>query len=833
MGLVAALLLFVASGFAQTGTLVGTITDVDGSPLPGVTVYIDLTTIGTATDQDGNYRLERAPSGEQTLVITYVGYGRIQQSINVPVDQELRKDIELNKDVLQLNEVAVTATRRETDITAVPRAIDVVGQETVFYYIDQTSDLSATLGKAIPNFTPPSIGNDVFTATLRGRAPFYLLDGVPLQTNEGLRGAVLGALDPSSIERIEVLYGASTIYGGGAPGGVIQFFTKQASEKLFDVDLQFSTRSYLVEGRFLEGEAVDYRTTATVSGTKGKFRYLVNGAFERTNGQFRPDGERIGGNGTSAYDDYSVFAKVGYDITATQSVDLNFTRTYREPNDLFFASVLSEEDLLADPEGAAAIGERVETAFSYDNPISQEYTGLNGTYENTNLFGGIFRVMGYYFDLNFQQGGADIRPFIQGNIFPAEWPGLFQTSSSANQFGARTEYIHGIGKDVTLTVGGDFLRSDDATPVTISSDEPFDTENRFDASGGTQDQGAPNRLLSGGAFAQADYQITEDLRVSGGARFDIISFDILPFVPTFTFNQPGALRLGGGGRNTGLSLNLGLSYEIVDNMTVFGNFAQGFSLPSLAFLVVDLEPGVFIEGGDIVSPQIVNTLDLGLRGKVGTNFAYGITGFYAYSEDGSQISFNSTTGQGMRVQAPQRNYGFELSLEAIPAKGLRISTNIALTETDVDPQDDGTFQPGSSIEAIPLTTSIRASYQIPNVPGLAFNAELYTLNNRDRAFLFLVDSDDDGQIDMDDDGNIIRADGYELKGYSTVDVGATFEFPQKWLGDVGGRLSLQVLNLLNETYIPAISQRQFGALFADRRRNGFGRNMTLTVTFDL
>lgn len=830
------LLLFTTSAIAQKGIISGTVTNEEGLPLTGATVRVGNTTLGAVTDSEGTYSITSIPVGSKTVVVKLIGFRRLERVVSVTSNEEMTLDFSLEEDVLQLGEVAITAGRREEDIAQTPRAIDVVSQETIEFYTNQTSDLSATLGKFVPNFTSPSIGNNVFTASLRGRAPLYLLDGVPLQTNEGLRGAVLGNIDPSAIERIEVLYGASTIYGGGAPGGVIQFFTKEASNEPFDVDVQLFTRHYLAEGTFLEGDATDFRTAVTVSGRRGKFRYVVNGAFETTNGQFRPDGERIAPNGTSAYDDFSVLVKAGYDFTSTQSVDFMFTRSYREPNDLFFEPILLDEDIIADPEGAAAVGRRVETAFSYDNPISQEYIGTNLEYENTSLLGGVFRIQGYYFDLNFQQGGSDIRPFLaqNGGSFPDTWPGLFQTSTAASQYGARAEYFRPIGDRVLLTLGGGVLRSDDSTPVTLSTDEPFDAENRFDGAGGTQDQGAPSELVSGGVFLQADVDVTNKLRLSGGARFDVISFDVLPFIPTFTSVEPGQQRLGGSGRNSGLSLNLGLAYEVIENTTLYANFAQGFSLPSLAFLVVNVAPGVEIDGDDIVSPQIVNSVDFGVRGRIGSNLAYGLAGFYAFSEDGSQIQFDAATGFGSRVQAPLRNYGFEATVEAAPVDGFRVGATLSITETDVDPQDDGTFQPGSSTETVPLTTSLRASYELQSLrlEGLSFSMELFSIGNRDRALTFLVDSDEDGNIDLDANDNPVRADGYRLRGFSTIDIAANYQFPKSWLGGVDGFFSIQVLNLLNETYVPPIDQRQFGEVFAIRRLNGFGRNLTATLGFD-
>ncbi|MEO0558733.1 MAG: TonB-dependent receptor [Bacteroidota bacterium] len=835
LALALAILFTVPTAVAQTGTIVGTVIDANGTPLPGVNARVDNTTLGAASDADGAFRIVGVPSGPQTVLVTLLGYIRVEREVTVPAGSEVRVDLTLTADALRLSEVAVTASRREEDLSQVPRAVDVVPQEVVELYTEQTSDLSATLGKFVPNFTSPSVGNDVFLATLRGRAPLYLVDGVPLQSNEGLRGAVLGNLDPFMLERIEVLYGASTIYGGGAPGGVIQFFTKDPSAEPLDVDVQLFARNYLVDGTILDGDALDIRTATNVSGTQGAFQYLLSGTFETTNGAFRPDGERIAPIGTSDYDDYSLFGKLRYELGSSQSVQVTASRSYREPNNSFFGVQVLDDDLLADPDRSAAVALPVETAFTYDNPVSQTYYSFNGQYENSALAGGSLRIQGYYFDTNFQQGGADIRGLLtrNGGTFPDEWPGLFQTSSDANQGGARAEYVRPVGDQVLVTIGGDVLQANDSTPVTLSAEGPFDAENRFDGSGGIQDQGAPTELFQAGAFVQTDVDATERLRLSGGARFDYITFDVLPFTPTFTRVEPGVQRPGGSGTNSGLSVNLGAAFEAIDNTTVYANFSQGFSLPSLAFLVVNIDPGVPIEGDEIVSPQIVNSVDLGVRGQLGSTFAYGLAGFYAFSEDASQIQFDTATGQGSRVQAPQRNYGFEATVEAAPADGFRIGADVSITETDVDPQDDGSFQPASSIEVIPLTTAIRASYAIPSVKGLAFNAEVFTINNRDRAFNFLLDNDGDGEPDVDEEGVPARADAYSLRGYTTLDLGASYQIPPSALGGVGGRLGVQVLNLLNETFIPTISQRQVGPIFSSRRRNGLGRNVTVTLSLDI
>ncbi|MEM1094596.1 MAG: TonB-dependent receptor [Bacteroidota bacterium] len=831
---VAYIALPISPVFAQSGSIVGQVTAADGTALPGVNIRIENTTLGAAADLNGEFTIENVSAGEQTLVATLVGFRRAEMTVNVPSGGEVRADFRLTEDVLRLSEVAVTASRRQEDLGQVPRAVGVIQAETIESYTIQTSDLSATLGKFVPNFTPPSVGNNVFLATLRGRTPLFLLDGVALQTNEGLRGAVLGNIDPSILERVEVLYGASTAYGGGAPGGVIQFFTKEASEKPLDVDLNLFSRTYMVNSAFFDGDAVDLRTSATVSGTQGKFKYLVNGAFETTNGMFRPDGERIAPIGTTDYDDYAVFTKLSYDLTSTQQVRLTFNHSYREPNNSSFGVGIDPDDATADPDGSAGTAIPVDNPFIYDQPISQRYTSFNAQYAHNDLGGGALRVQGYYFDLNFQQGGSDIRNLLarNGGPFPDTWPGIWQTSTAATQIGGRLEYIRPINNELLITAGGDIQQAEDSTPVTISSDEPFDRENRFDASLGVQDQGAPTEVLSGGVFLQADYDALPNLRLSGGLRYDYNEYTILPFIPTFTRVEPSVTRPGGSGSNSGLSVNLGVAYEVIPRTTLYANFAQGFSLPALAFLVTNVAPDVNISDGELVSPQIVNSIDVGVRGQLGDNLAYGLAGFYAFSEDASQIQFDAATGFGTRVQAPQRNYGAEANVEVAPAEGVRIGVDVAWTETDVDPQDDGTFQPASTIEAVPLTTTLRASYAPPSIAGLSFQAEVYSLSNRYRAFTFLVDSDENGEFELDNEGDPIRADGYILRGYKTIDLGLNYDFPASLVGDLDTRLTLLISNLLNETYIPAISQRQVGAIFADRRRNGPGRALSINLQFN-
>ena len=58
----------------QAQTISGVVNDENGIPMPGVTVRIDGTTNGDATDLDGKYEIKNVPAGEQVLVFSFIGY---------------------------------------------------------------------------------------------------------------------------------------------------------------------------------------------------------------------------------------------------------------------------------------------------------------------------------------------------------------------------------------------------------------------------------------------------------------------------------------------------------------------------------------------------------------------------------------------------------------------------------------------------------------------------------------------------------------------------------------------------------------------------------------
>ena len=104
-----------------TGALAGTVTDDDGQPLPGVTVLIENTGRGAASDADGGYRVLNVPAGTHDVRVSFIGFGtKLIEGVQITVDKTTFLDVELAEEVVEGGDVVVEAFRVppvETDRT--------------------------------------------------------------------------------------------------------------------------------------------------------------------------------------------------------------------------------------------------------------------------------------------------------------------------------------------------------------------------------------------------------------------------------------------------------------------------------------------------------------------------------------------------------------------------------------------------------------------------------------------------------------------------------------------------------------------------------------------
>jgi hypothetical protein len=108
---------------AQTGTLSGRITDETNQSLPGATVLLKGTSLSAAADANGYFKLNSVPAGSHVLVISFIGYQPMEQT--VIVNGATTVNLQLKSSSVQLNQVAVIGygTVRKSDATG---SVDVV-----------------------------------------------------------------------------------------------------------------------------------------------------------------------------------------------------------------------------------------------------------------------------------------------------------------------------------------------------------------------------------------------------------------------------------------------------------------------------------------------------------------------------------------------------------------------------------------------------------------------------------------------------------------------------------------------------------------------------------
>lgn len=714
--------------------------------------------------------LAARPAGANGAVVAlnFTGGVEVTQSAQAPV---------------VLDEIILETSRTRTPIDRVPRGAFVLDERTVEEANRKSTNFAATLPETIPGFGTPVYQNATRGLLLRGREPLYLIDGVPVFDRQF--GTQFQYFDSRSIEEIEVLYGPTALYGEGAAGGIIQFFTKSPTEDL-TFGLTTSVTTALGDGTFLEDQGLTYRLTGEVSDTIGRLGYVGVLTLERHGASFQPDGQRIAPTRLDDYDDVNFFGKLTYDIDAAQRVEGWLSWGRSRANETDFDTVAGDVDV-----------EAGETAVARFDPVryarepEQEGLFFSTRYVNEDLAGGRFSLQGYYSDQELTQRFSDIR----GPGFPEGFPQLFQTSNDTEAYGVRTDYAFDMGSRLSLNLGADYRHEDVAVPLIINDVATFEsTDPNFLNGAVIGQQGAPYTLDAYGLFVQGEFEATPRLTLSGGVRYDRFSYDVPAYNPSFA---PGD-RPGGSGSDDGFSFNVGAAYDVNNQTTVFASFAQGFSLPEISFgAAFGVAPGVALDTSAFVEPIVVDNYEVGVRGSVGV-VDYSFAAFYAESDLGSSITVNRDTGAAEVNRAPQRNYGFEFAARAAVSSDVDLSLGVSWNDGENDLDDDGDFDPLQSINVLPFKVSLRGDWQATD--RLALNGTIFYLGDRDRAF---------------DDG----IDNYEAEGYVTADVGLTYEIGQ-------GTLSAQVTNLFNEEYLPLESQSRFGNT-ADRRFAGPGRELTV------
>nr|WP_324617082.1 TonB-dependent receptor plug domain-containing protein [Shewanella psychropiezotolerans] len=221
-----------------------------------------------------------------------------------------------------LERMIITGSRGVERIDEVPSSITLIDNKMLTQDMLVSSELQNILAFRVPGMAPSTGSSSNSGQTLRGRQALIMIDGVPQSTP--LRNGLLGirSIDAGTIERIEVIKGATSIYGNGASGGIINYITKKASsEDKARIQIGASSKFSAVKFEDTPG----YRFDASIDGTVDNFSYVVNAAIEETGLQRDSEGDVIGLKyGLSESKSRNLFTKFGYSFDEEKYLQLTY-----------------------------------------------------------------------------------------------------------------------------------------------------------------------------------------------------------------------------------------------------------------------------------------------------------------------------------------------------------------------------------------------------------------------------------------------------------------------------------------------------------------------------
>jgi TonB-dependent starch-binding outer membrane protein SusC len=426
-----ALLFTFTNAYAQQRTVIGNVKDASGETLVGVNIVIKGTSVGTATDIDGNYSLT-VNSNDNVLVANYIGY---QPQETMVMNQSVI-NFSLERDVQDLEEVVVVGY-------GVQKKKLVTGATTQLKNEDFVKNNVIQLESAMQGLTPGMLivkqsgqpGSD-FNITIRGlssingNSPLVLIDGVPGSFN---------MVNPSDVESVDVLKDAASaaIYGSRAANGVVLITTKKGTKgepvisydayrgvsniyKTVDVlnarqyaeimnEASFNskpTRPIPFTDEYIEslGEGTNWQNEALNKNAPSQSHFLgINGGNEVST--YSISFSYSSEEGIFDYDGKSKYQKMGFRINSEHQlkpylkVGQNLTYSHRQRRAMGTGNIYNNfiHDMLQANPLFDAYDENSYDGFGrsefYDeqiNPIATMHYNFNGINKNDDLIGNVY-----------------------------------------------------------------------------------------------------------------------------------------------------------------------------------------------------------------------------------------------------------------------------------------------------------------------------------------------------------------------------------------------------------------------------------------------------------
>lgn len=736
------------SAFAQKSTITGRINDNQGLPISFSSLSISELRIGEVANQQGIYTISVNP-GTYTLKVTAVGYQSKEQNVVLTAGETLQVDFVLEQDS-DLKEVIVSASRKKETLDEVPSSINIIGLKSLAVQKTISNNLSEILANTVPGLGFNTNRTSNLGQTMRGRGILVMIDGVPQSTplRNGMRD--IRSIDPAAIERVEVIKGATAIYGNGADGGLINYITKKPN-----VNTAFSGQTSIGSTGFLSkpdktfGGYVGQLFTGKIK----KFDYVVSGRFENTGVSRDSKGRVLSPEyGLNELDMWNVFAKVGYDINTNNRVEVMYN---------YFSSK-QITDYVAQ---AGVYGDRNRPTIG----VLGDRPGLaEGTPYNHNLY------IHYNSDKIIGQTDLDVTLYMQD---------FFTLLSSSNFFEGNGQPGNLSKKrGLRVNLNSPFVVSDNWNGNFVYGlDVLSDNTSTILTDGRVSVPEMKMRNLA--PYLQVKSVFMQNLIFKAGARFENINVDVPTYTTLATRNYTTGGYSGGGIIVKGdalnynaLIFNVGLRYNKLSYFKPFISFSQSYSLGDLGLVLRSAKENTLTE---LTTKAIVaNNYEVGFSSTFGKLNIEAAT-YISTSELGASYVF--VDGKAQIARSPEKIYGFELAADYNLLENLSIGGSYSYTEGKREVNDKKVYLGGDRIG--PPKTTAYVSYN--PLADWTVRLQMLSAGNRKR---------------------FDPVNGKYSYGTGPMDSFTTFSFFSNYNLDKKNSIQLGVENIFNKDYFTVPSQ---------------------------
>ncbi|MEC7691341.1 MAG: TonB-dependent receptor, partial [Pseudomonadota bacterium] len=586
-------------------------------------------------------------------------------------------------------------------------------------------------------------------------------------------------IDPSALARIEVIKGATSVYGNGASGGIINYITKQATtQDSHKGQISLSSRFSAVKTE----ESAGARVSAAVNGKTGNFDYLLTASYEENGVQRDAEGDILGLQyGLSDAETQNYFTKLGYEFDDEKR--LQFSYNYFSSQQKTDLGDVAGDINQGEKTYAIHVPEALQKQGKPQGPDGNE--NITVKYTDSNIFTNTEMTLDVY-----SQDIENVFFFSPNLANPDEGYDGGQSIIRSEKRGARATFntiADFDGVEATFIYGVDALQ--DTTSQPLVDGRVWVPEMDMDSIAG---------------FLQTKWVIQDDIIVKAGVRRESIDltvddYETLKLCRTATQCSVPLQVKGDTIDYDATTYNIAIKYNWKDVFSPFINYSQGSDIADIGRL---LRAATVDDIGLIqTEASIIDNCEAGFT-SLFDNVRIEVAAYRSTSELGTTNQFNAVTGVYEPVRAPQEIWGYEGLVD------YRISDTLGIVATY-------SYVEGKNTEADIYLGSRQIS-----PPKATVNVNWRPLDSMSLTVSYLHVGDRK-RFAPDADGDYVGDQG-PVSSYNIFNVSGKYQFADNWNAFMG------IENLFNSDYYPARAQSY---TYGGYNIKGLGTTATLGVTW--